>query len=199
MKLLAELMQLLLPIPMITSAMLFLMMTMMSSTIKLSYGHNITTILSDHPEFSTFNHYLSTTHLAEEINRRLTITVLVVDNDGMSKFLVSKKPTLYTIRNVLSFHILEDYFGDDKLHQISNRSALVASLFQATGSAPGTTGFANITNIKGGRVAFGAEDNNGVLNADFVKTIKEIPYNISVVKVRLIYIMYADVIRTMYY
>nr|DAD20216.1 TPA_asm: hypothetical protein HUJ06_021679 [Nelumbo nucifera] len=145
-------------------------------------AHNITRILAKHPEFSTFNHYLTVTHLAAEINRRETITVCAVDNAGMSE-LLSKHLSIYAIKNVLSLHILLDYFGAKKLHQITNGTALAATMFQATGSAPGSTGFVNITDLKGGKVGFGAEANDGKIDSTFVKSIQEIPYNISIIQI----------------
>ncbi|PON46033.1 FAS1 domain containing protein [Parasponia andersonii] len=147
-----------------------------------SHAHNITKILAQHPEFSTFNQYLTRTHLAADINRRLTITVLAIDNAAMSS-LLSKGYSTYTIRNILSLHILVDYFGAKKLHQISKGSTLTSSVFQASGAAPGTSGYVNITDLKGGKVGFGVENNDGHLNARFVKSIKEIPYNISVLQI----------------
>ncbi|KAE8676313.1 Fasciclin-like arabinogalactan protein 2 [Hibiscus syriacus] len=56
-------------------------------------------------------------------------------------------------------------------------------MFQATGAAPGTSGYVSITNLKGGKVGFGAEDNNGKLDATYVKSVKEVPYNISVLQI----------------
>ncbi|GMH05813.1 hypothetical protein Nepgr_007653 [Nepenthes gracilis] len=144
-------------------------------------GHNITRILAKFPEFSTFNHYLTITHLAGEINSRETITVCAVDNAAMNT-LLAKHLSISVIKNVLSLHILLDYFGAKKLHQITNGTALAATMYQATGSAPGSSGFVNITDMKGGKVAFGAED-AGNLDAAFVKSVKEIPYNISVIQI----------------
>lgn len=144
-------------------------------------AHNITHILAGFPEFSTFNHYLTTTHLAAEINSRETITVCVVDNAGMAD-LLSKHLSIYAIKNVLSLHILLDYFGAKKLHQITNGTALAATMYQATGSAPGSSGFVNITDLKGGKVGFGAVD-SGTIDANFVKSVKEIPYNISIIQI----------------
>lgn len=157
-----------------------LLLVLLSSTG--AHAHNITRILAKHPEFSTFNHYLTLTHLASDINRRLTITVLAVDNAAMSS-LLSKHLSLYTIKNVLSLHILVDYFGSKKLHQITNGTALTATIFQATGTAPGSTGYLNITDLKGGKVGFGAENNGGSLDAVYVKSVDEIPYNISVLQI----------------
>jgi hypothetical protein len=156
-----------------------LFLLFLSST---SHAHNITTILAKNPEFSTFNHYLTLTHLASEINRRLTITVLAVDNAAMSS-LLSKHLSLSTIKNVLSLHVLVDYFGSKKLHQITNGTALTATMYQATGAAPGSSGYVNITDLKGGKVGFGAADNGGNLDAVYVKAVHETPYNISVLQI----------------
>lgn len=143
-------------------------------------AHNITRMLAEHPEFSTFNHYLTVTHLAAEINRRQTITVLAVDNAGMSDIL-AKHLSLPTLKNVLSLHVLVDYYGAKKLHQITDGTTLTSTIFQASGAASGTSGFVNITDLKAGKVGFGTED--GKLTATFVKSIKEIPYYISVLQI----------------
>lgn len=145
-------------------------------------GHNITHLLAGHPSLTTFNHYLTLTHLAGEINRRATITILALDNAAMDSIL-AKSPSINTIKNILSLHVLLDYFGAKKLHQISNGTALAATMYQATGSAAGSSGFVNITDIKGGKVAFGPEENDGVLNTYFVKSVEELPYNISVIQI----------------
>ncbi|KAH1136725.1 hypothetical protein GYH30_026952 [Glycine max] len=81
----------------------------------LSDTHNITNILTKHPEFSTFKHYLTLTHLAPEINGKTTITVCAVNKAAMSD-LLSKHPSIYTVKNVLSLHVLLDYFGAKKHH-----------------------------------------------------------------------------------
>ncbi|KAF1864166.1 hypothetical protein Lal_00048731 [Lupinus albus] len=145
-------------------------------------AHNITRILHNHPDFSTFNHYLSVTHLSDEINRRRTITVLAIDNAGMQS-LLDKHLSISTLKNVLSLHILVDYFGAIKLHHITNGTTLVSSVFQATGAAAGTAGYVNITNLKGGKVGFGAEDNDGSLHSFYVKSIDELSYDISVLQI----------------
>ena len=114
---------------------------------------------TQHPDFSTFNHYLSLTHLANKINSRTTITVCVVDNIAMS-VLLSTHPSIYTIKNILSLHVLLNYFGAKKLHQITNSTSLTATMFQATGSAPSSSNFVNIIDLKGRKVDFSPEDNN---------------------------------------
>nr|GMC48527.1 fasciclin-like arabinogalactan protein 2 [Ipomoea batatas]GMC70649.1 fasciclin-like arabinogalactan protein 2 [Ipomoea batatas] len=147
-----------------------------------AHGYNITQILAKHDDFSTFNRYLTLTHLAAEINRRQTITVLVLNNAAMNDILKNHY-SLYTIKNILSFHVLADYFGSKKLHHLNNGTTLTATMFQATGDAPGTSGYVNITALKGGKVGFASEDNTGRFASTFVKSVLEKPYKISVIQI----------------
>ncbi|KAE9458289.1 hypothetical protein C3L33_09750, partial [Rhododendron williamsianum] len=97
-----------------TTVLSLLLILLSLSLPPTSSAHNITKILEKFPDFSTFNHYLTATHLAPEINSRETITVCAIDNAAMSD-LLAKHPSIYTIKNVLSFHVLLDYFGAKKL------------------------------------------------------------------------------------
>lgn len=172
-------------LPAFTIPLLLLISSISSTDGAPSGAHNITRILANHPEFSTFNHYLTTTHLADEINRRRTITVCVVDNPGMSDLLAKHLP-LESLKNVLSLHVFADYFGAKKLHQISKGSTTTSTLFQATGEAAGTAGYVNITDTKGGKVGFATSDNEGnygQFTSTFVKSIDEVPYVISVIQI----------------
>ncbi|XP_073057482.1 fasciclin-like arabinogalactan protein 2 [Primulina eburnea] len=147
------------------------------------HAHNITHILAGDPDLSTFNHYLTVTHLAAEINRRRTITVCAVDNAAMTDIL-SKNYPLYTIKNILSLHIFADYFSSKKLHQMPKGSITTSSLFQATGEAAGTSGYVDITDMKGGKVGFLPVDSSeDQPMATFVKTIGDLPYDISVIQI----------------
>ncbi|KAJ0964281.1 hypothetical protein J5N97_029403 [Dioscorea zingiberensis] len=127
------------------------------SSVPSSEGHNITKILVQHPEFSTFNHYLTITRLASEINRCLTITVLAVDNTGMASVL-AKHFTLPTLKNIHLLHVLVDFYGAKKLHQLTGGSATASSMFQASGAAPGISGYVNISDHRTGKVSFSAID-----------------------------------------
>ncbi|KAI0488784.1 hypothetical protein KFK09_028623 [Dendrobium nobile] len=170
------------PPPFLLPFLLLLAATSPSAT----HGFNITKILATHPDFSTFNHYLTATHLASEINRRQTITVLAIDNAAMSP-LLAKHLSLPTLKNVLSLHVLVDYYGAKKLHQITHGTALASSLFQATGAAPGTSGFVNITDHRAGLVSFAAtsDDSSAPLppSSSFVKSLNEQPYNLSIIQI----------------
>ncbi|CAN6691605.1 unnamed protein product [Malus baccata var. baccata] len=114
-----------------TADSLLLTLTLLTT---LTHAHNITRLFAKHSEFSTFNHYLTLTHLAADINERTIIT---------------------------------------KLHQITNGTALVATMFQATGNASGSFDLINITDLKGGKVSFTPMDNDDTIPSHFVKAVKE--------------------------
>ncbi|KAH6780970.1 FASCICLIN-like arabinogalactan 2 [Perilla frutescens var. hirtella] len=160
-----------------------LILCLLAAVSTTHAAHNITHILAKHPSFSTFSHYLTVTHLASEINRRRTITVCAVDNAAMND-LLAKHYSLPTLKNILSLHIFADYFGAKKLHQITKGSTTTSSLFQATGEAAGTSGYVNITDIKGGKVGFAPvdSDSDGPM-ATFVKSLEEFPYDLAVIQI----------------
>ncbi|CAG7866104.1 unnamed protein product [Brassica rapa] len=144
-------------------------------------AHNITQILSESPEYSSFNSYLSQTKLADEINSRTTITLLVLNNGAMSS-LAGKHP-LSVVKNALSLLVLLDYYDPVKLHKISQGTTLTTTLYQTTGNAPGNLGFVNITDLKGGKVGFGSAAPGSKLASTYTKLVKQIPYNISVLEI----------------
>ncbi|GFY94264.1 FASCICLIN-like arabinogalactan-protein 10 [Actinidia rufa] len=129
---------------------LHLLFLTLSITTISTKAHNITQILSPFPDYTTFNNLLTQTKLADEINSRQTITVLVVNNAAISD-LASKHP-LSVIKNALSLLVLLDYFDGAKLHQLSGGASTTTTLYQTTGTAEGNLGFVNITNLKGGKV-----------------------------------------------
>ncbi|KAM0011350.1 putative fasciclin-like arabinogalactan protein [Helianthus debilis subsp. tardiflorus] len=159
---------------------IFLIATILT-VMTVVTAHNITAILSEFPEYSEFNHYLSETKLDDEINSRETITVLVLNN-GVVSSLAGKHP-LSVIKGVLSLHILLDYYDNKKLHAISDGTTLSTTLFQTTGNAPGDVGFVNITDLKGGKVGFGSAVAGSKLDSTYTKSVKQIPYNISVLEI----------------
>ncbi|KAL0805870.1 hypothetical protein Bca101_098361 [Brassica carinata] len=151
------------------------------SVIFTVSGHNITQILSESPEYSSFNSYLSQTKLNDEINSRTTITVLVLNNDAMSS-LAGKHP-LSVVKTALSLLVLLDYYDPLKLHKISQGTTLTTTLYQTTGRAAGNLGFVNVTDLKGGKVGFGSAAPGSKLDANYTKSVKQIPYNISVLEI----------------
>jgi len=150
------------------------------SLLCCANAFNITKVLDGYPEFSEFNQDLKRTKLADDINSRQTITVLVVSNAGLSS-LSGLDPA--SLKRVLSLHVLLDYFDADKLQQITNGTTLTTSLYQTTGSATGTSGLVNITDLKGGKVAFGVGGGHPSLPATFVKSVQQETYNLSVIEI----------------
>uniref|UniRef100_A0ACD5XQH4 Uncharacterized protein n=1 Tax=Avena sativa TaxID=4498 RepID=A0ACD5XQH4_AVESA len=154
---------------------------LLASPAAAAKSYNITKILAAHPEFSKFNAMLTKTRLAYDINRRQTITVLAIDNAAMAAL---DQYSLPTVRHILSLHVLVDYYGAKKLRALSHGATASASMFQSTSSAGGMSGYVNITSGKGGKVDFfceGADDT--ATPSRYVKSIKELPYDIAVLQV----------------
>ncbi|CAK9186500.1 unnamed protein product [Ilex paraguariensis] len=156
-------------------------------TISTANAENITAILSafpeyTFPEYSEFNSYLTRTKLADDINsRQPPITVLVFSNAAMSA-LAAKHP-LPVVKNELALHVLLDYYDAKKLHELSDGTTLSTTLYQTTGNADGKLGFVNITDLKGGKVGFGSAAPGSALDSSYTKSVKQIPYNISVLEI----------------
>lgn len=144
-------------------------------------AHNITGILSEFSEYSLYNSYLTQTKLADEINSRNTLTCLVLNNAAMSA-LAGKHP-LSVIKKALMLLVVLDYYDGKKLHEISDGTTLSTTLYQTTGNAPGNLGFVNITDLKGGKVGFGSAAPGSKLDSTYTKSVKQIPYNISVLEI----------------
>ncbi|KAG0458814.1 hypothetical protein HPP92_021942 [Vanilla planifolia] len=144
-------------------------------------GSNITAILENFPEYSLYNSYMTQTKVADEVNSRETVTCLVLPNAAMSA--LAAKHSLAGIKNALRILVLLDYFDPQKLHDIPQGTTLTTTLYQATGKAPGNQGFVNITNLRGGKVAFGPAAPGSKLASDYTKSVRQIPYNISVLEI----------------
>ncbi|XP_047937962.1 fasciclin-like arabinogalactan protein 10 [Salvia hispanica] len=142
---------------------------------------NITEILSGYSEYSEFNDLLTKTKLADEINSREPVTVCALPNGALSP--ITSKHPLSVVKNVLALHILLDYFDGPKLHKISEGSVLSTTLYQTTGNAAGQLGFVNITDVKGGKVAFGSGLPGSPLDSTFTKSVEQFPYNLSIIEI----------------
>ncbi|XP_071739651.1 fasciclin-like arabinogalactan protein 8 [Rutidosis leptorrhynchoides] len=164
--------------------LLIIIIIIINYVITVTSRHNITAILYAFPEYTEFNNYLTQTKLNEEINNRETITVLVLSNSSVSA-LASKHP-LSVLKDVLSLHILLDYYDNKKLHNISNNGTTlsVITLYNTTENSPGIAGFVNITtDSKSGKVSFGSAVSGSKLDSSYTKSVKQIPYNISVLEI----------------
>ncbi|KZV23869.1 fasciclin-like arabinogalactan protein 10 [Dorcoceras hygrometricum] len=156
----------------------FVAITILASA---SANTNITEILDAYPEYKEFNDLLSQTKLADEINSRRVVTVCVLPNGGLSSY--TGKYPLSVIKNILSLHVLLDYFDVPKLHKISDGSILSTTLYQTTGNANGKLGFVNITVLRGGKIGFGSGIPGSPLDCTLTKSVKQVEYNVSVIEV----------------
>ncbi|KAF5726310.1 hypothetical protein HS088_TW23G01055 [Tripterygium wilfordii] len=157
----------------------FALVLIFSSTTSVN-AFNITRILEQYPEFSTFNALLNTTKLAAEINHRQTITVLAVDNGAAGG--ISGKPS-DLVKSILSAHVILDYYDVQKLKKLSKQSSILTTLFQTTGNATHQQGFVNVTKMSNGDILFGSATKGAELNSKLMQVVTTRPYNISVLQV----------------
>ncbi|KAL5213763.1 hypothetical protein ABZP36_002915 [Zizania latifolia] len=151
-----------------------------ASSSAVAFKFNVTEILDEFPEFSVFNGLLSQTMLADEINRRLAVTVLVVDDSAVGA--ITSLP-VDTQRKVLAVQVLLDYYDPVKLDGVKGKTALLATLFQATGAATGRVGFVNYTQGADDQMAFGSAEPGAPLSSLIVKVVASRPYNLSVMQI----------------
>jgi hypothetical protein len=158
------------------SSLLFIAFLCLIST---STAFNSTKILAQYPEFANFNDLLSQSGLAQEMNSRQTITVLVLDNGSIDG--LSGRP-LDIAKRILSAHVILDYYDQIKLSKLQKASTIVTTLYQASGVADNRQGFLNISRTAEG-IKFGSAMKGAPLVASLVKSIYSQPYNISVLQV----------------
>jgi uncharacterized surface protein with fasciclin (FAS1) repeats len=103
-------------------------------------------------------------------------------NNGAMSSLVSNL-SLADVKNALRLLTLLDYYDEKKLHSLHSGSELTTTLYQTTGDASGNMGHVNITNLRGGKVAFASAAPGARFQATYTKRVKEEPYNLSVLEV----------------
>ncbi|KAH7444818.1 hypothetical protein KP509_02G093300 [Ceratopteris richardii] len=148
--------------------------------LPASATNNITEILASHPDFSTFSSLCTKTGVASQIFSRSDVTVLAVPNSVLAS-IASKSYSASTLYEIISFHVLLDYFDIAKFKAVTNGTTLSTTLFQTSGQANGKQGFVNIT-VKAGTIHLGKADGSS-LTATVVSEIYTAPYNISVVSI----------------
>ncbi|CAK9170643.1 unnamed protein product [Ilex paraguariensis] len=156
--------------------LLFSCFLLLSSTVT---AFNITKLLGRYDGFNTFNDLLTQTHLNDEINSRRTISVLAVSDGNIAQ--IAGKP-IDVIKNILSNHVVLDYYDILKLNNLSKGSALLTTLFQTTGVASQKQGFLNVTNSNG-EIVFSSAVKGSPHDVKLVKSVAAQPYNISVLEI----------------
>lgn len=153
-------------------------LVLLSSTVVVA--HNITLILDRYPDFTQFNSLLSQTKLADEINRRKTITILAVTNarlGSLSGRLVDVQ------KRILSNHVVLDYYDTMKLNKLKDTKTVLTTLYQATGTADDKQGFLDVIHKKDGSIVFGSAMKGAPIDAQMEGSVASQPYNISVLSI----------------
>ncbi|XP_066379974.1 fasciclin-like arabinogalactan protein 8 [Miscanthus floridulus] len=158
-----------------------LILLVLCLTAAAASAHNITAILDGRSEYTLYNSYLSETKVCDEINSRSSVTVLVLTNGAMSSLVANL--SLADIKNALRLLTLLDYFDEKKLHSIGSSSQLTTSLYQTTGQAAGDMGHVNITDLRGGKVAFASAAPGAKFQSTYTKRVADFPSNLSVLEV----------------
>lgn len=161
-----------------SSSLLFLTVVLVVSTTS---AVNITRVLEKYPNFSNMNELFTRAELTAPINKRQTITVLAVDNGAIGA--ISGRP-IEEIKNILMNHIVLDYYDEFKLKGLKDKSTLLTTLYQTTGSGEHQNGFLNCTKTNG-KIFFGSAVKGSPLNSMYVKSVFHNPYNLSVIQVSM--------------
>ncbi|KAG5589103.1 hypothetical protein H5410_039617 [Solanum commersonii] len=137
---------------------------------------NITRILGQYPDYSTFNELLSKSGLATDINSRGTITLLAIPNGAVGD-LTSKSDDV--LKRVLATHVVLDYYDPMKLQRMKDKTAKMTTMYQQSGKAAYDQGFLNVT-AKDGSFIFGSAVVGAQRNSKLEKSVMNQPYNISI-------------------
>ncbi|KAL3818420.1 hypothetical protein ACJIZ3_004325 [Penstemon smallii] len=162
------------------STTLILLSALILLSTAATTAHNITRILEEYPDFGEFNSLLTQTKLAEEINRRVTITVLAVANGGLGDINGKAKDVQ---RRILSNHVVLDYYDQIKLDNLKGNTTVLTTLFQSTGMADHQMGFLNVVHNKDKSISFGSAVRGAAIDATYLNSVAKMPYNISVLRI----------------
>lgn len=140
-------------------------------------GLDITKLLGQYPEFSSFNKYLTETKLAEQINGdRNGVTILALDNAALSS-LSGKSPD--AIKAIIGTHVLSEFYDEKKLMEAQGSHTPLATLSPATGLANSIY----VSLVDDGEVVFGSAVKGSALDTKLVKTVTTEPGTVAVLQV----------------
>ncbi|KAL0312215.1 UNVERIFIED_CONTAM: Fasciclin-like arabinogalactan protein 14 [Sesamum radiatum] len=121
-----------------TSALILVSAVLLLSSATTTSAFNVTLMLDKYPDYTEFNNLLSKTGVADEINRRQTITILALSN-GHFGDISSKKDDVQ--KRIISTHVVLDYYDVAKLKQYNTSKGPLTTLFQTYGQAKEHQGF----------------------------------------------------------
>ncbi|KAH6760764.1 hypothetical protein C2S51_017713 [Perilla frutescens var. frutescens] len=163
------------------SLILILSAVLLLSSATITSAFNITILLGRYPGFEQFNQLLSRTQLAEEINRRRTITVLGLPNDRLATIM---QMTEDVQKSILSLHIVLDYYDMIKFNKLAPASkTTLTTLYQSSGVANDKQGFIDVVHRRDGTIVFGSSMPGAPLVSALVNSVASQPFNISVLSV----------------
>ncbi|XP_027356886.1 fasciclin-like arabinogalactan protein 3 [Abrus precatorius] len=160
-----------------SSLLCLTMILALSSTI---HGLDITKLLGQYPEFSLLNKYLTDTKLAEQINSRIGVTILAVDDQALSSL---SGESLETIKAILSSNILANYYDEKKLVEAQGAHSKVETLFQSSGLAKNNQGYIYVYLVGEGAVAFGSAVNDEPTDVELMGTVMTQPETVSIMHI----------------
>jgi hypothetical protein len=171
---------------MASSPLVFMMV--LSCMAACVQGLNITTVLASYSQFGLFNEWLLKTGVANEINSRTDVTILVTTNSTWQAYLSgvpgsSSQPEL--VADTLRYQVLLGYYSLLELQKISvNNFTSVTTLLQTSGRTNDTagTGFVDIYNT-GTQFVLGHLHPDNYGNQSVVANITESLFEYSVLQI----------------
>ncbi|KAG6520861.1 fasciclin-like arabinogalactan protein 10 [Zingiber officinale] len=164
-----------------SSAAAVLVCLLLSSAAIAVLAFDVKEILAPEPDFSSFTKYLTDSKVADDINGRKTATVLVLDNSAVAPLAGLSAAQL---KDVLTVHVLLDYYDPDTLHRLfKNKSAVIATLFQNSGHAADDNGLLNYVEKADESMYFGSAAADASPDSELIKVIGARPYDLSVIQV----------------
>ncbi|CAN1282874.1 Fasciclin-like arabinogalactan protein 4 [Linum perenne] len=154
---------------------------------------DIAAVLSPYPDFSSFASLLASAQsLTSEISQRSSITLLAVPNAYLSSSVeLTRHLSSSALSDLLSYHILLQYFSSSDLRRVPPAGLLVTTLYQTTGRAPSNFGSVNVTRDPGtNSVSIHSPASYSNSNATVLSIVKSQPYNLTIVSVNSLLVPY---------
>ncbi|KAL4562151.1 hypothetical protein LXL04_034345 [Taraxacum kok-saghyz] len=148
------------------------------SLVSTATAFDITKILDQYSDYDTFNQELSKTGVAEEINQRKSVTILVVCNDAMSAVTSQKEGS---IADIMRIHVVLDYYDSAKIRTLKDETTLT-TLYQTTGSAKKEQGFI-IVSKNDNEIKLGSAVSGSQMSAKLNKVVTSVPYDVSIIEI----------------